>query len=337
MYDSGLTDQYIDVLDDVKSEFQSGQKHQSWKLVPARDIKLLWAKFSKYGRVDEELMEKIWSILRVTVLKILINSDIKDGNLADSFFEKDDYKEITEEEWERWFMFISDRSGSNRIRNTGEMGTGGNGRYSDRDKTLYKYADEADKETNSEQKIIKIDRLLNFIHGLGSMAHWFVEGGESTLDSIRDYSAKGIVNTGTISESFLDAFENPIRGESVYVEVFINPTQREISEVTSHDEYGIIISGKNAYVWNRDLAYHFQVRKFLGNKVDSNYVCGRIVIEGNNKVSLIVSDDTIKSNLHHNPEIGNFIQTHPFFKDKTLMDVLYYDQHVVGDWQNLKG
>jgi len=329
-----IDDDWIDILEDVKSEFHSGQKHQSWKLVPARDLKLIWAKFAKYGRVDESSLKKIWDILRVLISKLFINSDIKDGVLADSFFEKENYKDITEEEWERWFTFISDKSGSKLVRNFGEIGSGGNGRYSDRSRTLYKMAKSVELEHTPEGQLLKIDQLLNFIHGLGSMAHWFVEGGESTLDDIRDYQAKGIVNTGTISEKFLDSFESNLAGKSDYVEVFINPTPREIKEITKYDQYGLILSGNNAYGWDRDKAYHYQVRKFLKNKVDNNYVCLLVYVEGDN-VSLLVTDDTKESTLHHNPKTEEFIYNHPFFKHKNIIEVLYWDQDVVGSWKDL--
>ena len=332
-----MMDDFLEVLEYVKHEFQSEQKHQSWKLVSARDLKLVWAKFAKYSRVDESLLNKIWDTLRTTVIKILINSDIKDGNLAETFFEKDSYDEITEEEWERWFTFVSDKSGSQRVRNSGEVGSGGNARYSDRGNTLYKLADAAESENEPEKKIIKIDQLLNFIHGLGSMAHWFVEGGEDTLNAIRDYQAKGIHNLGTIGESFLDSFESNIRGKTDYVEVFINPTDREIKECTAHDQYGLILSGRNAYVWNRMGAYHSQVRKFLGNKVGTDYVSILTYVVRGREVEVMVSDDTKHSSWHHNPKIGEFITTHPFFKNKQIVNVIYYDENIVGDWKELVG
>jgi len=330
-----LVRDFTDVEEDVRQEFQSGQKHQSWKLVPARDLKLVWAKFVKYSRVDDKLLEKIWSILRTTIIKILINSDIKDGNAAASFFEKDEYKDITEEEWDRWFVFISDKSGSNRFRNTGEMESGGNGRYSDRSRTLYKIAVGVESEREPEKKIIKMDQLLNFIHGLGSMSRWFVEGGDSTLNDIRDYQAKGIHNLGTIGESFLSSFTTNITGKSDYVEVFIDPTDREVKECVAHDQYGLIISGKNAYVWNRMVAYHYQVRNFLGKRIDADYVSILIYVVRGKEIEVMISDDTKHSSWHHNPKVDDYIKSHPFFRNKQIVNILYWDEKIVGDWKGL--
>ena len=38
-----------------------------------------------------------------------------------------------------------------------------------------------------EEKLLIIDRVLNVVHGRGSMAYLFIEGGEDSLNKIRDW------------------------------------------------------------------------------------------------------------------------------------------------------
>jgi len=162
-------------------------------------------------------------------------------------------------------------------------------------------------------------------------------GGTLKKDNKIDYQAKGIHNLGTIGESFLDSFESNIRGTADYVEVFINPSDKEIKECTSHDQYGLILSDKNAYVWNRMGAFHSQIRKFLGNRVKQDYVSILVYVVRGKEVEVMISDDTRHSVWHHNPKVDEFIIHHPFFSNKRVINILYYDEDIVGDWKELKG
>ena len=50
-FDPGSLSHDIDrVRETNQNEFDMGQKHQTWNLLPARDLVLLWATFAKYGR-----------------------------------------------------------------------------------------------------------------------------------------------------------------------------------------------------------------------------------------------------------------------------------------------
>lgn len=199
--DKSMMDDWEDIESFVGEEFHNGAKHQSWTLIPADLLLKTWMVFTKYGRVDEKALLKIWKILKVIIIKIILNSEIKNGYAADNFFYVDSYAEITDEMWERWFNFISDRSGSNSIRNMGECGTGGNGRYSDQAKRLYQLLDQAYNSESSTDLLMHIDKIINFVHGMGEMAHWMVEGGSSTLNKIHDMDTKGIHLTGQLTET----------------------------------------------------------------------------------------------------------------------------------------
>src|SRR5208282_1335872 len=93
-------------------------------LVSAKDLLLLWATFTKYGRVDEKKLDIVWEIVKENVIKICVNTEVWQGSEPE-FFYKDKYDDVTEEEWKRHAYFISDRSWRpgkpSYIRNFGEV------------------------------------------------------------------------------------------------------------------------------------------------------------------------------------------------------------------------
>ncbi len=197
-FDVGSLSHDIDRVSETnQNEFDMGQKHQTWNLLPSKELVLLWATFAKYGRVDEKRLLKLFSMLSELVIKISLNTDVWRGHNA-GFFYKDGFEEISDEENERFAWFISDRSGNNWIRNTGERG--GNARYSDQSDRLYKLLEKCYNSDTPEELLINMDLILNFVHGMGNMAKWFVEGGADTLDKIRDLQIKGIHLIGKLSE-----------------------------------------------------------------------------------------------------------------------------------------
>lgn len=203
--DGRVTDEYSDIYNEMQEEFQRGQKYQTWHLIPAKDILLIWAIFAKYGRVDENKLDKVWQIVKENVLKIIINTQVWNGSDPE-FFGKENYKDITQGEWDRHSLFVADRSNSQYIRNTGEVE--GNARYSDQHNRLFQYLEKCYSVDSAEELLMGIDLVLNFVHGLGGMAKWFVEGGETTLNKIRDFEAKGISLRGQLSEGFFKSIKS---------------------------------------------------------------------------------------------------------------------------------
>lgn len=199
-----FSDEYEKISDKMRDEWYSGQKHQSWRLVPKRLLELVWMKFIKYGRVDDRGLDKIWEIIRENIIKLTINSNIQSGNNLD-IFDKEKYSDVSAEEWKRFANFISDRSGPKKYGRGGDMGVeDGFARYSDCHNGLTRLADKVDNATTSEEKLIAIDQILNFVHGIGGMAGWFVEGGWKSLMDLNDKDIKGIHLKGKLSERKLD-------------------------------------------------------------------------------------------------------------------------------------
>jgi len=225
-HDEAMED-YSRVRDDVIAEWDAHQEHQSWSLVPKNKLIRLYNEYGKYGRINENLLLDVWTILHDTAWKVVINSETRHNDdwpygqepelftvqserraaagqsefgFADPRREvrrplsKEQIEQLKEKEWDRWFLFVSDLSGSQWVRNFGEVK--GNARYSDAVQSLTKLLDAAYAAEEPGAKLLAIDRLLNFVHGLGQMAKWFVEGGKATLDQIANYAPKGITAAG---------------------------------------------------------------------------------------------------------------------------------------------
>ncbi len=224
-----LESDYRRVRDGVEEEWRSGERHQSWQLVPKAKLVRLYNEYGKYGRINENLLLDVWSILHDTVLKIIVNSETKDTeewpygdepdltvprdasseedpnqidlllddprrSLEPEDMDEEQIEKLKERAWDRWFLFVSDLSGSNRVRNMGEVK--GNARYSDASRQLTNLLRAGYSADTDEARMLAVDRLLNFVHGLGHMAHWLVEGGTATLDQIAAYSPQGLTGAG---------------------------------------------------------------------------------------------------------------------------------------------
>lgn len=223
-----LEDDYRRVRDDVEEEWSAHKRHQSWTLVPKAKLVRLYSEYGKYGRINEDLLLDVWTILHDTVLKVILNSETKHSETWPYGLEPDltiarkapavdlqqvelmlddpreepepepmddeQIEKLKDKEWDRWFLFVSDLSGSNMVRNFGEVK--GNARYSDAQEGLARYLRAAYGAEEPEAKLLAVDRLLNFVHGLGHMAKWLVEGGRATLDQIAAYAPQGMTGAG---------------------------------------------------------------------------------------------------------------------------------------------
>jgi hypothetical protein len=209
---SNVIDDYDDIVENVNDEFHSGQKHQTWKLIPKKNLIKAWISYAKYGRIDDDEILYIWELIKTNVIKIVYNSDIHNDIASENFFYVDDYKDITDKMWKRFYNFISDLSGNSPIRNVAEIGIGGTARYTDSHKRLYELLEKCYSAETAEQLLIGIDQILNYMHGIGYMAKWFVEGGVSTLNIIRDYDVKGIV----LKEAEIEKIDYPLINKNGY-------------------------------------------------------------------------------------------------------------------------
>lgn len=135
-------------------------------------------------------------------------------------------------------------------------------------------------------------------------------------------------NERIIKESLIDTFEF----QNKYVEVFKNPSSRELKECIEHGEFGAFLQGNDIYVFNRMAAYHQTVRSRNRKLLDQSL--SLLVWVETDGYSVLVTDNNNGTEWYHNPLTEEYIRSHPYFKNK-VKDILYFDENIVGNWSDL--
>ena len=143
------------------------------------------------------------------------------------------------------------------------------------------------------------------------------------MDKKRIYSAAMGINN-VISQS--------IRGDpciyfkEYYVEVFKNPTTREISYcMKDNSEIAALLTEKDIYVWDRDRAIHSTVINQLGDVVSR---CLPINIQMKDDPTVDIYVTLVSSHkvmMDKNPQIQSFILKHPFFKRRRVESISFWN------------
>ena len=119
-------------------------------------------------------------------------------------------------------------------------------------------------------------------------------------------------------------------GNSNYVEIFKNPTQREIKECLSGEiELGAVLLNNAIYVWARDNALNVEAMSQIGDITEMWPVM--IYTEGNNCV-VYVTDAARYTRWYRQPETAEAIYSHPFFRNKHIEEISYWDEDINGKW-----
>jgi hypothetical protein len=132
-----------------------------------------------------------------------------------------------------------------------------------------------------------------------------------------------------IVESIVDSFEY----NNKYIEVFKNPTLKELKSCISFDEFGAFLQDNDIFTFDRMSVYHQAVRQ--RNRKHLDQALSLLVWVETNGYSVLVTDNNISTKWNHNPDTETYIRNHPFFNGK-VKDVIFFDQDIVGDWSLLK-
>ena len=130
-------------------------------------------------------------------------------------------------------------------------------------------------------------------------------------------------------------FETNYGYDPIHVEIFKNPTPAEIKICKPHYEIGAILTEKDIYIWNRMKAYHVNVMRQMG-LMNSLPIIIIPDLTNPNRVDVSITDASKHTTWYHNPKINKFIKNHPFFKNKKIDNISYWDEDIVGDWTQLK-
>ncbi len=146
--------------------------------------------------------------------------------------------------------------------------------------------------------------------------------------------------TEFIKEEFYDSFVNVIFNLEHVVEIYKNPTRKEMSEllkVGSSDFLRGYITDNALYVWHPSVGLHHSVREHMG--LDKNKVLGIYLFyhpAHHNDIDVQVTDSTKGTKWHHNPNVADWIRARPFWWINPADIVIsYYDEDEVGEWEDM--
>ena len=166
-----------EMADRMFTEYKSGTPAQPWKVIPAKRIIAIWKNAAKAGFMlerDEKALQQIADLMVENVMRLYINTQLA-GHGTDSsevVFQNlglDD--EI--ENVEAFVDWCVDYPGGWRISDYGL-------------EDLIKGAIQLLDDPTSDQQLVIIDTMLSVTHQRSDLASWFVEGGTSTLNRLRD-------------------------------------------------------------------------------------------------------------------------------------------------------
>lgn len=133
------------------------------------------------------------------------------------------------------------------------------------------------------------------------------------------------------SESFYHGFENHIGYSEKWVEVFRNPSTKELQEI-GKSNVGMLLTPQDVFLWDRNLAYHYTVMREL-RLMDSIPI---LFYWDNKEAFCRVTDASEKSKFFHDSRVSTIIRSNPWMRKRfSEIDVEYYDHDIVGDWDNI--
>jgi len=154
------------------------QERQLWTTIPYSTFERMWSQFIKFGEVPSQLwkyLDKIEAIITRNILKIDVNTEFaghkNDGMDYDII---EDYG-VSMEDLEKHFGdYIEDSNGAARISDFAL------------EPLLNKLRELKHLET-PEDRLMKIDQILEIIHMRSDIASWFVKGGSKALSNLSGY------------------------------------------------------------------------------------------------------------------------------------------------------
>jgi hypothetical protein len=137
-----------------------------------------------------------------------------------------------------------------------------------------------------------------------------------------------------IAEDYLDTLESEFyydRGVKVYPEVFVNPTAKELRELTDRKSIRAVIVDENTvYCFEASRLLHYAIVKYFKLK---DPVTIMIFMEGGKNVVIGVTDTMDGSAWDHNPHIEEYIRSNKYLsKTFNITRIAYHDEEDNGKW-----
>jgi len=169
-----VIDTYYQMKSEVLHEFiKNPRGKQPWRVIPAGRLKKIWKDYATYGVIrDIQGLDEIATHMINNIMKLQVNTELAGHSMTQP---KEIYEEVgiryTEKRDDMFGDYILDQNGQWRISDYG----------------LPKLMDLVFKlgnATDSREKLLIIDQMLNVFHQRSDLPAMFVEGGGVTLDEL---------------------------------------------------------------------------------------------------------------------------------------------------------
>lgn len=143
-----------------------------------------------------------------------------------------------------------------------------------------------------------------------------------------------------LKEEFYDSFINTIYNQKHMVEIYKNPTRKELAELSEPEEGAIIrayLTNDSLYAWKPSTGLHGSIRDHMG--LDKNKALGIYLFYNpayHNDIDIQITDSTKGTKWHHNPNVAEWIRLRPvWWINPKNITISYYDEAIVGKWEDL--
>lgn len=191
-----------DFVDRNTNDIKFLKEQSRTSIVKTAKVKALeYMKFVKLlskGIKDDELLEKMIYDLEPAVERVIQNSEIRHnpdsnnpwGNDVDAeYFDENHPNYEPQRDSEAgtgyWINNETDEIISYEKYFESHKDEYGHWMYSDAYMRLLSWWEELKSERDFDTRVVYFERFMQFIHGIGDSAHWFIEGGSSTVDRAR--------------------------------------------------------------------------------------------------------------------------------------------------------
>jgi hypothetical protein len=183
-------EQLLDLAHSLKQS--EGRGRVRWNTVSASLLKRVWFQFGKYGRINENHLDKIADQILTNIARLDASTGMMGHTQIDVRQELSDSGiEFTDKEWNEWMGdYFTNAEGSWLLSDFGLN-------------PLHKIYVLIFNADTPEEKLYACDKALNVVHQRNDLASLFVEGGSATLNAIASQGGySGGYEYGSVNREF---------------------------------------------------------------------------------------------------------------------------------------
>ena len=157
------------------------------------------------------------------------------------------------------------------------------------------------------------------------------------LEVVKTQNISGSESSYRKSHYYIESFHTGVRstfhGIDQYAEIFKNPSVKELRDITRNNTapLGAIITPQDAFMWNRNNSFHFNVRQ----EIRQHGISAILLCDDNfSKCYVDITDNTRNTEFYHKP-CKAIIESNPYMRRFKILGVSYFDEDIVGSWDKM--